>query len=195
MKIRIVLLSLVLVLAFSACEVMNKAITLTNCKYELAGFASPSMAGVSLNNVYSMNDLNAVSLLKIGSAYMAGSLPFTITVNVNATNPNASVAEIEGLEWAVDMESKTLFTGNVDKRVSIAANGGKTVIPLNITVDLMEVLKGETKDDMFNFVSGLLNSGSASSKVAFRIKPSVLIGGQKISTPGFITLSKTVGQK
>jgi LEA14-like dessication related protein len=117
----------------------------------------------------------------------------SLTVNVNATNPNSTNAEIEGLEWALDLENKTLFTGNVANRVSIPANGGKTLIPLSFQFDIMDVLKGESKDNILSFVQGVLDVGNASSKVSFKIKPSVMVGGQKISAPGFITLSKTVG--
>jgi LEA14-like dessication related protein len=193
MKIRTTLIALVFSLTILSCDVLNQVLSFANCKYEIAGLAEPSIAGISLSNINNINNLNAISLLKLSSALLSGSLPMSITVNVNATNPNATKAEIEGLEWALDLENKTLFTGNVGSRISIPANGGKTVIPLSFQVDIMDVLKGESKDNILSFVQGVLDVGDASSKVSFKIKPSVMIGGQRISTPDFITLSKTVG--
>lgn len=195
MKIRVLLITLALTLTtILSCDTMKQILSFTNCKYELGGLAAPSIAGILLSNVTDVNNLNAVSLLKLTTSLMSGSLPFTMTVNVNATNPNTTTAQIEGLDWAIDLENKTLFTGNVGNRVTVPANGGQTVIPLNFQIDLMEAFKDESRDNILNFVQGLLNVGESSSKVSFKIKPSVMVGGQKISTPNFITLSKTVGK-
>ena len=193
-KIRMILISVICSLTIAmSCDVLSSALSLVNCKYEIAGLSTPSIAGISLNNVQNINNLNPVSLLKVSSAIMAGNLPLSVTVNVNATNPNNTIAQIEGLEWAVDLENKTMFTGMVANRVTVPANGGQTIIPLSIQVDLMDILKGESKDNILSFVQGVLNVGESSSKVSFRVKPSIMIGGQKLST-GFITLSKNVGK-
>lgn len=194
MKFKVSLIAMVSSLMFLlSCDTISQVLSFTNCKYEIAGLAAPSIAGVSLSNINNVTDMNPMSMLKVVAAITSGNLPLSMTVNVNATNPNNTVAQIEGLDWAVDLENTTMFTGNVGSRVTVPANGGKTIIPLNFDVNLMEVLKGESKDNMLNFVQGALDMGNASSKVSLRIKPSVMIANQKIST-GFITLSKNVGK-
>jgi LEA14-like dessication related protein len=160
-----------------------------NCKYEFAGFSNPSVAGINLSNMSNINNLNAASMLKLTAGILSGSLPLSFTVNINATNPNATAAQIAGLDWGIDLNSTNILAGTLDHSVSIPGNGGQTVIPLTIQTDLLQLFKGESKDNIMSFVNHLLNAGEGSSNVSIRIRPSVMIGGQKLST-GFITLTK-----
>jgi LEA14-like dessication related protein len=141
-----------------------------------------------MNNI---NNLNAASMLKLTAGILSGSLPLSFTVNINATNPNATAAQIAGLDWGIDLNSANILSGTLDHSVSIPGNGGQTVIPLTIQTDLLQLFKGESKDNIMSFVNHLLNTGEGSSNVSIRIRPSVMIGGQKLST-GFITLTKNL---
>jgi LEA14-like dessication related protein len=178
-------------MTFLSCDVLSGVASFVNCKYEFAGFSNPSVAGINIGNISDVNKLNATSLLKLTAGIMSGSLPLSATVNINATNPNATAAQIAGLDWEIDMNSSKILSGAVNNSVSIPANGGQTVIPLTIQTDLLQLFKGESKENILAFVNNLLNTGDSSSNVAIKIRPSVMIGGQKLST-GFITLSKNL---
>jgi LEA14-like dessication related protein len=174
---------------FMSCDVLSGALSFVNCKYEFAGFSNPSVAGINISNVTNINNLNAASLLKLTAGILSGSLPLSFTVNINATNPNSTVAQIAGLDWGIDLNSTNVLSGTLDHSVSIPGNGGQTIIPLTIQTDLLQLFKGESKENIMSFINHLLNTGEGSSNVAIRIRPSVMVGGQKIST-SFITLSK-----
>ncbi|MDR2564007.1 MAG: hypothetical protein LBC98_08730 [Prevotellaceae bacterium] len=191
MKIKSIILLIVTFLSLSSCDTLSQLASFVNCKYEFAGLSNPSVAGISLNDIQNVNNLNAVSMLKLTAGIISGSLPLTTTVNVKATNPNATVAQIAGLDWAIDVDKTNLLTGYFDKQVSVPANGGQTNIPFIMQMDVMQMFKGESKDNIFRFVNNLLNTGQSSSNVSIRIKPTVMIGGQKLST-GFITLNKSI---
>lgn len=178
-------------LSFLSCDVMSGVASFVNCKYEFAGFANPSVAGINLNNVTDVQKLGAASLLKLTAGILAGNLPLSATVNVKAVNPNGVAAQIAGLDWALDLNSSNVLSGTLNNQISIPANGGSSVIPLTIEADLLKLFKGESKDNIFKFINGLLNTGSGTSDVTIRIRPSVMIGGQKIST-GFIPLTKSL---
>jgi LEA14-like dessication related protein len=176
---------------FLSCDVLSGVASFVNCKYEFAGFSNPSVAGISISNITDVNKLNATSLLKLTAGIISGSLPLSATVNVNATNPNSTAAQIAGLDWAIDMNSSNVLSGTVNNAISIPANGGQTIIPLTIQTDLLQLFKGESKENILGFINNLLNTGDGSSNVAIRIRPAVMVGGQKIST-GFVTLSKNL---
>jgi LEA14-like dessication related protein len=190
-KVKIVVVLFIIGSAFMSCDVLSGIASFVNCKYELAGFGNPSVAGINLSNVTDINSLNTASLLKVAAGVVSGSLPLSFTVNINATNPNSATAQIAGLDWAIDLNSTSVLSGTLNHAVSIPGNGGKTVIPLTVQTDLLQLFKGESKDNILSFVGHLLNAGDGSSNVAIRIRPSVMVGGQKIST-GFITLSKNL---
>lgn len=188
MKIKSIILLIATFLSLSSCDTLSQLASFVNCKYEFTGLSNPSIAGISLNSAQDVSSLNASSLLKLTAGIMSGNLPLSATVNVKATNPNATVAQIAGLDWAIDVDKSNLLTGTFDKQVSVPANGGQTTIPFVIQMDVMQMFKGESKENIFRFVNNLLNTGQSSSNVSIRIKPTVMVGGQKLST-GFITLT------
>jgi LEA14-like dessication related protein len=190
-KLKFIIVLFAISTTFMSCDVLSGVASFVNCKYEFAGFANPSVAGVNLSNITNVQNLGAASLLKLTTGILSGSLPLSFTANINATNPNSTAAHIAGLDWGIDLNSTNVLSGTLDHSVSIPANGGKTVIPLTIQTDLLQLFKGESKDHILDFVNHLLNTGEGSSNVAIRIRPSIMIGGQKIST-GFITLSKNL---
>jgi LEA14-like dessication related protein len=190
-NLKIIIVLLFFSTVFMSCEVLSGALSFVNCKYEFAGFSNPSVAGINISNVTNINNLNAASLLKLSAGILSGSLPLSFTVNINATNPNSTAAQIAGLDWGIDLNSTNVLSGTLDHSVSIPGNGGKTIIPLTIQTDLLQLFKGESKDHIMSFINHLLNTGEGSSNVAIRIRPSVMIGGEKIPT-GFITLSKNL---
>jgi LEA14-like dessication related protein len=190
-KLKIIIVLFVTATAFMSCDVLSGLASFVNCKYEFAGFSNPSVAGISLSNVNNVNNLGAASLLKLTAGILSGSLPFSFTVNISATNPNSTAAQIAGLDWGIDLNSANILSGTLEHSVSVPGNGGQTVIPLTVQTDLLQLFKGESKENIMDFINHLLNAGEGSSNVAIRIRPSVMVGGQKIST-GFITLSKNL---
>jgi len=174
-----------------SCDVLSNVASFVNCKYAFSGFTNPSVAGISLNNVSNVNNLSAASLLKLTAGIVSGSLPLSATMNINVENPNATMAQIAGLEWAIDMDKANILSGMVNQTVTVPANGGQTSIPFVVQTDLLQLFAGESKDNILGFVNGLLNVGESSSNISLRIRPTVMVAGQKIST-GFITLSKSL---
>jgi LEA14-like dessication related protein len=135
-----------------------------------------------------------MDLIKITTAFATKSLPLNATINVKATNPGNAAAAIQRLDWAIDLESKEILNGSVNQPINVPANGGSTIIPFSIGVDLFQLFGGETKDNLINLALNIANAGESTSKVSIRIKPTILVAGQPLST-GFITLSKTVSTK
>jgi LEA14-like dessication related protein len=190
-NLKIIIVLFVIGTTFMSCDVLSGAASFINCKYEFAGFSNPSVAGINISNMTNINNLNAVSLVKLTTGILSGSLPLNITVNISATNPNSTVAKIAGLDWGIDLNSTNVLSGTLDHSVSIPGNGGQTIIPLTIQTDLLQLFKGESKENIMSFINHLLNTGEGSSNVAIRIRPSIMIGGEKVPT-GFITLSKSL---
>jgi LEA14-like dessication related protein len=190
-KLKILIVLFIIGTIFTSCDVLSGALSFVNCKYEFAGLSNPSVAGINVSNVTDVTKLNAASLLKITAGFFSGSLPLSFTVNINATNPNSTAAQIAGLDWGIDLNSTNVLSGTLEHSISIPGNGGNAIIPLTIQTDLVELFKSESKDNILSFVNNLLHTGEGSSNIAIRIRPSVMVGGQKIPT-GFITLSKTL---
>ncbi|MCL2510633.1 MAG: hypothetical protein FWF09_01140 [Bacteroidales bacterium] len=192
MNPKVLIILSVLFVSFFSCDSLSKLAAFKNCNYELVNLNNTAIAGVSLSGLQNVKNLSAPSLLKVVAAITSGSLPLNATVNVKATNPNAKMAQIEKLEWAIDLNSTNILTGNVNQRISVPANGGQTVIPFNFQIDVMKLVKkGETNDNIYTLVNNVLRTGEGSSTVSIRIKPTISVAGQNVSS-GYITLKKKV---
>jgi len=192
MKTKVLIVLSVLFLSFFSCNTLSQLTSFVNCNYELVNLSNTAVAGVNLAGLQDVKSLNATSLLKVTTAILSGKLPLNATVNVKATNPNNTMAQVEKLEWAIDLNNTNILTGNVNQKISVPANGGQTVIPFNFQVDIMKLVKkGETNDNIIGLANNLLKAGESSSTISIRIKPTVSVGGRNVST-GYITVKKKV---
>ncbi|MDR1553868.1 MAG: LEA type 2 family protein [Prevotellaceae bacterium] len=188
------LLGFILFATLVSCSALQSALQIVNCKYNIEGVSHPTIAGVSLNNIKNINQINAMDLIKLTAAFATKNFPLSVTVNVRATNPGNIAATFQRLDWAIDLEQKEILNGAINQTINVPANGGSTIIPVSVGIDLFQMFSKETKDNLLNLAMSIVNIGDSSSKIGIRIKPTFLIGGQEVST-GFITLSKTVTSK
>ncbi len=175
----------------SSCDTLSNAAGFINCKYDLGGVVNPSVGGISLNNITNISQINALSVVKLAASIAQGSLPLSATVNVKATNPGSTLAQIQKLEWAVDLENNEILQGVVNQQISIPANGGSTTIPFTLQVDLLKLINNGSQNDLLNLALNIANAGDADSKIGIRVKPTVMIAGRAVSL-GFINISKSI---
>jgi LEA14-like dessication related protein len=185
---------IVLFAALVSCSALQSALQIVNCKYDIEGVSNPTVAGVNLNNIANISQIKAMDLVKLTAAFATKNFPLNVTINIKATNPGSMAATVQRLDWAIDLEQKEILNGAVNQTISVPANGGSTIIPVSVGTDLFQLFNGKTKDDLLNLAMNIANIGESSSKISIRIKPTVVIGGQSIST-GFITISKTITSK
>jgi hypothetical protein len=81
-----------------------------------------------------------------------------------------------------------MATGTLNKRVEIPANGGITIIPLQLGTDLLEIMKGESRQALVNFGLNLADAGNRPTRVSIKVKPTILIGAVEIEYPGYYKL-------
>jgi len=164
---------------------------MVNCNYDIRNVTNPELLGISLTNVPDVTRLDAVSMLRLTTSILAGSLPLSATVNVGVTNPNSAAAQIGGLDWELYFNNTGVLSGSTSQNIYVAPNGGASTIPLTVQIDIMSFIKNDSRDEIFDFVNGLLNIGESTSNVALRIRPTLTIGGQNVRT-GFITVKKSI---
>jgi LEA14-like dessication related protein len=188
------LLGIVLCTALISCNEIKGILQMINCTYNLDSVVKPTIAGVSLSSITNPSQLNVMDVAKIALAFSKKNFPISLTVDVKATNPGNVEAKIQQLDWAMDLEQNEILHGSINQIISVPASGGSALIPFTVTTDLLQLFSSETKDNLLNLALNIANVGDSSSKVSLRVRPTIVIGGQPLST-GFITLSKTVSSK
>ncbi|MCU0353441.1 MAG: hypothetical protein MUD08_06830 [Cytophagales bacterium] len=188
------LLFLSLLLLATACQQLKQMANFTKCQFRMNSVQNTTLAGVNVQQIQSLSDLNLLQAGKLTAAYASGSMPITMTINVDAQNPNDATAAMNRMDWILLIEGKELVTGTLNERVSIAPSGGTAVIPVRISADLRKIMAKNSTEENINLGLGLAGAnGRPSPKLSLKIKPSIMIGSLTVPYPGYITLSTNFG--
>ena len=190
MKRKLFIIALAAIFIMPSCSTLTQMASLLKCQFDLQNVTQPKLAGISLTNVQDATNLDALSLARVATSLLTGSLPLSATVNLGVTNPNQTQASLAGLEWALFFEGVSMLTGATQQQIAIAPNGGKATVPFTVETDLAQLFKKENRDQMLRFADGLLHLGEKNSTVTLKVNPAVSVGGQVIRT-GFIPISKS----
>lgn len=188
MKIKAILFCSIILL--NSCAALKELSTFSKCQFRIDKLTQPEIAGVRIDNKNSFSDLSIVDAGKVTASLLTGRLPLTFNLNVQAKNPNPTLAAMNKMDWIAMLDGVEVLRGSSNDRVEIAANGGTTMIPLKISVDLKEVLSGKSKDALLNLAFNLADPQGNPSRVKLKIKPTIMLGNVPVQYPGYITLSK-----
>ncbi|MBK6964067.1 MAG: LEA type 2 family protein [Bacteroidales bacterium] len=185
--------AIILMLTFLAgCDVLEQArqvAMLSKCEFKLSSVDQLRLAGVNIQQVKKLSDLNMMDAAKITTAALSGgSLPLNFTLNVEARNPNATTAGMTRLDWILFIDDIQMVSGVNEQRVQIPGNGGTGILPLTIGIDLKQALKGKSGDAIANFGLNLAGAGNKPTRITLKAKPTIMVGSQTIAYPGYLTI-------
>jgi hypothetical protein len=175
----------------NSCDILDQAqqaMAFTKCEFRLGTLTNTQLAGVNIHNKNSYRDLNALDIARVGTAYAAGSLPLSFTLNVDIKNPNTRAAGMSKLDWILLIDGVERLTGVTEERITIPANGGTATMPMNLKFDLMKVVEAKNLESLANFAMNLAGVGNRPSRVTLKAKPTVYVGTTPISYPNYITI-------
>jgi hypothetical protein len=166
----------------------------TKCEFRMNSVQNTTLAGVNVQQIQNYSDLNLLQVGKLTAAYASGNMPLTMTINVDAQNPNDATAAMNRMDWILLIDGKEIVTGTLNERVSIAPSGGTATIPVRISADLRKLMAKNSTEENINMGLGLVGAGNKPSpKLSLKIKPSIMIGSLTVPYPGYITLSTNFG--
>lgn len=182
-----------MLMLFPACSILDQTSemkTFTQCEFRLVDVDNIILAGIDVQDVRSASDLSFTEATNISMAALSGKLPLGLTANIEVRNPNPSKASMNSLYWKLFIDDIEITDGRVGEKVSVPADGGVASMPVDIQVDLFEVLQGESSDAIINFGMNLAGTGESSSRVKLKIKPNIVVGMTKVPYPGYFTIEE-----
>lgn len=189
MKTSIIFCSILFLL--SSCEVKEQAEQLKAlevCTYEIESVDSAYLANVDLNQLVTGGGFNLLKAPQIAFAYLNQKMPLRGIVNLKIINPGQEDAGINKFEYKVFVKSTELFTGLIDQKINIKANGGSTVIPVRQEKDIYQLISNPgNQQAVTDFLS---DTTEKTVPVTFKIKPYFLIGSKEIAYPDYITIEE-----
>lgn len=178
----------------SSCDVARQAqgaYNMVNCKYEYRSLGNLAVAGVNVSNGISL--LDAPKIVNALTGDMS-SVPLGFTVNLGVTNPNASEAILNGLDYILSIDGIDFTSGVVENQLSIPA-GGTGTLPLAMNFDVASMLKDDSRNAVSNILKNFVGLGSEASNVTLNIRPSFNVAGYKVTSPVYIPVSFRFGGK
>jgi hypothetical protein len=188
----ILLLAIIFFLPNHGCDVAQQAqqaTNLINCDFRVLSLENINLAGINIQNKTSIKSLNLGDAAKIMTAVGGNTLPLSFKLNFEAKNPNISTAGLNKLEWILFIDDIQMTSGSVDKAFSIPPNNGTAVIPIQVGIDLKQVLKGKSLDAIINFGFNLVGVGNKPTRIKAKLKPTIMIGNYPLTYPGYISVN------
>ena len=188
------IITIILVISlFSSCSILDQTSEMkafTKCLFRVVDVQDAVLAGIDIQEVQSFSDLNFTETSKLSMTALSGKLPLGFTVNVEVQNPNPENASMNELYWILLVDDVEITEGRVGKKLSIPADGGTAIMPIDVQVDLFEVLSGESADAIMNFGMNLNGSGGTPSRVKLKVKPTIYVAMKKVKYPGYFIIEE-----
>jgi len=194
MKNRNILFLLIIILiAGNSCKTLMSYTNIVKCDFRMHSLKNPTLAGIDVQRIKNFSDLSMMQAGKLTTAYLGGNVPLAFQLNLEAKNPNASEAKMAQFDWILKIDDIQIATGTNQNEYIIPANEGTQMIPLNISVNLLDILNKETKNTLFNFGLNLADASEKPTRVSVQLKPTVYVSGIPITYPGYINLGTEFG--
>lgn len=178
---------------FHSCGIFKQTRQMKNiakCDFRIATVENIVLSGINVQQLKGMDDLSMMQAGKILAGFAGGNLPISLTVNVEAKNPNKEQALMNMMEWILYVDTIRLIDGTLNKNVTIPPDGGKTIIPMDMAFNILEFTNHSKKDDLLNIAFNIVDKGNKPVKITIKAKPSIIIGKRNISYPGYITITR-----
>ena len=195
MKKRIFII-LFAVIVLNSCDVVNKiggAYQLSQSEYKYNSLSNIQLSGINLGNAsnISVSNLASIATVLAGSSSMQN-IPFSMTLNMDVSNPNASAAFLDALDYSIMINEIEFVEGKMDIPIRIQP-GETTVVPIPISVDLKSLMNRYSKDRIANELSGFLGITPNETTVTVKLWPKLTVGNTLIKVPTAIPVEFKFG--
>src|SRR5512136_617193 len=181
-RIVIAVIALAGVLALSSCAAIDQmAAALANLqrlKFKLSSVHDFRLMGIDLGGKARITDFSALDAVKLVQSYQSRKLPVEFVVDVLAVNPNdgtggtrQTTSTLTGLECRLLIDGQPTVVGNIDKPIEIPGTGQESVIPLRLSLDLLEFFAGKPYDDILNLALAVGGKSRSPARLALDAQP------------------------
>jgi len=190
------------ILMLSSCAAIDEmAAALANLqrlKFKLSGVRDFRLLGIDIGGKARLGDFSALDAVKLVQSYASRKLPIEFVVDVLAVNPNdgtggtrKTVSTLTGLECRLLIDGQPTVVGNIDQPIEIPGTGQESVIPLRLSLDLLEFFAGKQYEDLVQLALAIGGKNKTPARVALDAQPTVSTSVGPITYPGRITIVST----
>ena len=201
-RIFISLLALAGILLFESCAALDQmASVLANLKrlqFKVSGVRDFRLLGLDLGGKTKIGDFAAMDALRLVDSYRSKKLPVDFVVDVLAVNPNdgtggttKTTSTLTSLECRLLIDDKPTVTGNIDNPIEIPGTGRESVIPIRISLDLLEFFGDRRYEDLLGLALAIGGRSRSAARISLDAQPTVSTPLGPVTYPGRVTIVST----
>ncbi len=195
----VAVLSLAGALALASCAAFNDMASvlanLQRLKFRIGSVRDFRLLGLDISGKTRLSDFSAADVLKLGQSYTSRKLPVEFVVDVLAVNPNDGTAgtakmtsTLTSLECRLLIDGNPTVTGNIEQPVEIPGTGQESVVPIRLSLDLLEFFANKTTNDLLNLALAIGGKSGSAARIALDAQPTVSTPLGPITYPGRVTV-------
>lgn len=182
---------------FQGCSLLKDLSSMRNVEFRIGSISSVNIGGVSVLNKKKLTDFSVGETISIASQVASKSLPLSLTVHLEARNPNEgsdnavtnnSIATLQSLEWRLLIDDVPTIEGVVNGPIAIPAGGSTITIPISTELELFTFFQERGYAGMAKLAFVLANPGESTVSVKIDAKPMIKTFLGMMSYPGRITI-------
>jgi hypothetical protein len=171
---------------------------LQRLKFKIGSVRDFRLLGLDISGKARLSDFNATDILKVAQSYTARKLPVEFIMDVLAVNPNdgtggttRTASTLTALECRLLIDGKPTVTGNIDRPIEIPGTGQESVIPLRLSLDLLEFFGDRRYEDLVGLALAIGGRTGSPARLSLDAQPTVSTPLGPITYPGRVTIVST----
>lgn len=173
-----------------ACQTLQMMQNFARCEFRLAQLSNINALGIDMTGKRSFSDFSLLDAGKVVQALAGNQFLLNFVANVEVRNPNAEPAGLNRMDWILMVDNKEVLNGTLNQAVSIPANNGTTLMPLNLSIDLKKIFANQGRDETLSLAFDLAQQGNNTTRLMLRVRPYINIGGAELAYPGYLNIKK-----
>ena len=178
-----------------ACDVMNNiggAYRLSQSEYKYSSLNDIQLAGMKLGNASSISLSNLASIATVLAGGNSQTIPFSMTLNMDVTNPNTAAAFLDALDYQIIINDLEFVEGKMDMPIRIEP-GETKVIPIPVSVDLRNLINRYSQERVTKEMSSFLGITPNETTVMVKLWPKLTVRNTLIKVPAAIPVEFKFG--
>ncbi len=178
-----------------ACDVMNNiggAYRLSQSVYKYSSLNNIQLAGMKLGNASSISLSNLASIATVLAGGNSQTIPFSMTLNMDVTNPNTAAAFLDALDYQIIINDLEFVEGKMDMPIRIEP-GETKVVPIPVSVDLRSLINRYSQERVTKEMSSFLGITPNETTVMVKLWPKLTVGNTLIKVPAAIPVEFKFG--
>ena len=175
-----------LLVSMTGCSI-RKATNMANCNFAFKEVTGVTWAGINfVKTGLDYKKLDASTLVSCASALARKDFALHVNLDLNASNPTKSSAGMAGFDYIIYYKGNKVGEGESlnEKDIDIPANGGKTVIPVDFTLNFKEILNIKkplkSAENVIGLIADVAKMGKEETDISVKIRPHVRIANKVV---------------